>query len=284
MLWPALGAGAAAIALALAAAWRNGTDAPARAAAHRRRAPDPAPPVRIGAQAPAGEQNRRSRCARPSRSRAGADVLLRRNLAAAPTPVEPTAVATASPLAAAEATAAVVAAAETPAVPAPSPQASPAIDAAAFWNKVDSSDNRVGALTATDELLAAWNTEPLNQEERKKSSVDLWAIAGRRGLRYLPMSGNLTRLQMLNLPAILEIAVPDSQRRRFALLTGVEDGRVLLRYDGAAVTLSNDEISVGPRARDVALVEHQVEHVQHHAGAAPPARRPGAGRTSRRLP
>ena len=164
-------------------------------------------------------------------------------VAAAPTPAEPAAVATASPLAAVEATAAVVAAAETPALPVPSPQATPAVDPAAFWDKLGASDNRVGALTATDELLAAWSAEPLNQEERQKSSVDLWAIAGKRGLRYLPMSGNLTRLQMLNLPAILEIAVPDSQRRRFALLTGVEDGRVLLRYDGAAVTLSNEEIA-----------------------------------------
>ena len=49
---------------------------------------------------------------------------------------------------------------------------------------------------------------PPSADERKKTSVDLWAIAGKRGLRYLPISGTLERLQLLNLPAILELSVP----------------------------------------------------------------------------
>jgi hypothetical protein len=116
-------------------------------------------------------------------------------------------------------------------------------DAAAFWEALGATDNRAAALAATDDLLAAWSAEPLNADERRKTSVDLWAIAGKRGLRYLPISGTLERLQLLNLPAILELSVPPSQRRRFAVVTSIDTDHVQLRYASMAVTLTADEMA-----------------------------------------
>src|SRR6266404_1605058 len=127
---------------------------------------------------------------------------------------------------------------------APQPNATPAQgDVAAFWDTLGATDNRAAALAATDDLLAVWSAEPLNADERRKTSVDLWAIAGKRGLRYLPISGTLERLQLLNLPAILEVSVPTSQRRRFAVVTSIDGDQVHLRYGTTAVTLTADEMS-----------------------------------------
>ena len=126
---------------------------------------------------------------------------------------------------------------------APQPSAAPAPDVAAFWDTLGATDNRVAALTATDDLLTVWSAEPLSADERKKTSVDLWAIAGKRGLRYLPISGTLERLQLLNLPAILELSVPTSQRRRFAVVTGIDRDHVQLRYGTLAVTVTTDDMA-----------------------------------------
>ncbi len=101
----------------------------------------------------------------------------------------------------------------------------------------------MAALAATDDLLTVWSAEPLSADERKKTSVDLWAIAGKRGLRYLPISGTLERLQLLNLPAILELSVPTSQRRRFAVVTSIDGDHVQLRYGTLAVTLTTDDMA-----------------------------------------
>jgi general secretion pathway protein A len=121
--------------------------------------------------------------------------------------------------------------------PAPGARPSGGVDETTFWGALGATDNRVAALTATDDLLAVWNLEPLTPEERRATSIDLWAIAEKRGVRYLPVSGTMERLQSMNLPAILEIAVPPTQRRRFAVLTNLDDRRALLRYGGTSVTL-----------------------------------------------
>jgi len=120
---------------------------------------------------------------------------------------------------------------------------SSAADQATFWSGLGATDNRVAALTATDDLLALWSLEPLTPDERRATSIDLWAIAGKRGVRYLPVSGTIDRLQAMNLPAILEIAVPPSQKRRFAVLTSLDAHRGSLRYGDSVVTLSNEDLA-----------------------------------------
>jgi len=124
------------------------------------------------------------------------------------------------------------------------PNAQPtSIDPATFWSDLSSVDNKVAALTATDDLLAVWGLAPLSPDERKSTSIDLWAIAGKRGVQYLPVSGTVERLQAMNLPAILEVAVPPSQKRRFAVLTNLDTEHARLRYGGNSLTVTSEELA-----------------------------------------
>jgi general secretion pathway protein A len=127
--------------------------------------------------------------------------------------------------------------------PAPSATTTGSVDQTAFLGTLGATDNRVAALTATDDLLATWNLAPLTPEERRATSIDLWAIAEKRGVRYLPVSGTVERLQLMNLPAILEIAVPPAQRRRFVVLIKLDDHGAALRYGGTNVTLSSADMT-----------------------------------------
>lgn len=116
-------------------------------------------------------------------------------------------------------------------------------DPAAFWAALATGGHRGAAVTATTDLLAVWGTAALRPEEAARANLDLEAIAARRGLRYLPVSGTLERLRLLDLPAILELSVPQSRQRRFAVLTALGDGRVRLRCGGVETTLTTEEIA-----------------------------------------
>ncbi len=112
----------------------------------------------------------------------------------------------------------------------------------ALWSALATMDGRTAAVVATAQLLAAWNTEPLRPEERSGARLDLSAIASRRGLRYLPTSGTLARFELLDLPAILELSLPETGQRRFVLMAGISDAGPLVRW--------NDDDTVLP-ARDL---------------------------------
>lgn len=245
VLWPAIGAGVAAIVLGLAAALAMVPARQRQLSAPPVASPSPGLEDTTGGSTVGGlAVAMRATVEDPTAPPPADEVAMAAPGPAVPTPLV-TASSSASPLAESRpvAVAAAPAATATPAATQPSAQPTAAVDAAAFWGTLGETSNRVAALTATDDLLAAWNVAPLSADERRETSVDLWAIAGRRGLHYLPISGTLERLQLLNLPAILELSVPTSQRRRFAVLAGVDADRVLLRYDGTAVTLNNDEIA-----------------------------------------
>lgn len=112
----------------------------------------------------------------------------------------------------------------------------------AFWAALAGVDNHSAAVTATGSLLAAWDAEPLRAEERASSRLDLQAIAGRRGLRYLETSGTLSRLTMLNVPAILELSLPDTGQRRFALLAGTSGENTILRFGEMGTMLAPSDV------------------------------------------
>ncbi len=253
LLWPALGASVAALALALAAAL-------AMVPVRQRELPR----LPEASQSPAAVLERMGGAAAPAidvpamAMRASVEDTVpapsanHPALAAEPIPAEPTSLDAASGAASPGATPIadagaheVVGAPATAAAVVAEPSAPPdaGIDATAFWGTLGATDNRSVALTATDDLLAIWNVAALAADERRRTSVDLWAIADRRGLHYLPVSGTLERLQLLNLPAILELSVPTSQQRRFAIMTGIDAGHVLLRYGGTAVALTTKEMT-----------------------------------------
>src|SRR5262249_9361547 len=68
---------------------------------------------------------------------------------------------------------------------------------------------------AIDAALAAWGVHPLAPGE-PASLADLDAIARHRQLEHLALSGNTGILRLLDLPAILELRVPDADRVRYA--------------------------------------------------------------------
>jgi len=112
----------------------------------------------------------------------------------------------------------------------------------AFWAALAAADNRAAATAATQTLLAAWNVEPLSPDEMAASRLDLQAIAGRRGLRYLPTSGTLARLALLNLPAILELSLPNSGQRRFAVLAGLAGPNPVMRFETMGTMLTPHDL------------------------------------------
>ena len=113
---------------------------------------------------------------------------------------------------------------------------------AAFWSALESVDHHAAAVSATASLLSAWNVEPLRADEMSGTRLDLQAIAARRGLRYLPTSGTLARLAMLNLPAILELALPTSGQRRFAVLGGLAGPNCVVRFGEIGTLLTPQDI------------------------------------------
>lgn len=112
----------------------------------------------------------------------------------------------------------------------------------AFWAALAAVDHHDAAVAATTSLLAAWGAEALRPDERASPRLDLQSIAARRGLRYLPTSGTLSRLVMMNLPAILELSLPESGQRRFALLAGVAGRNVIVRFGEMGTMLTPQDV------------------------------------------
>jgi hypothetical protein len=88
------------------------------------------------------------------------------------------------------------------------------------------------ARTAVDALFAAWRVHPLAADESPAPN-DLAHAARRRGLEYLSLTGNSSMLRMLDLPAIVELRIPEADGPRYAALTGLDGERFVLVIDGS---------------------------------------------------
>jgi general secretion pathway protein A len=98
----------------------------------------------------------------------------------------------------------------------------------------DASANR-----ATDAVLAAWGERPLTPDELHVP-VNLEAIAWRRGLQVLSITGNRSMLRLLDLPAMTVLRLPDSSGLRYAALTAMDGSRANLLLDGIPTTVGTD--------------------------------------------
>jgi general secretion pathway protein A len=85
-------------------------------------------------------------------------------------------------------------------------------------------------------VLEAWQVAPLGRNELRPPD-DLARAAWRRGLDTLPLTGNLSMLRLLDLPAVLELRVPGVNGPRFAALVGIDDRGATLALDGARVAI-----------------------------------------------
>ena len=127
--------------------------------------------------------------------------------------------------------------AEQAATPAPTP--APAATRISGWDlerRLAAADPLASARAATDAVLASWQVAPLAANELG-GAEDLTRIAWRRGLEMLPLTGNLSMLRLLDLPAVLELRIPGANGVRFAALVGVDDRGPTLILDGQRVAL-----------------------------------------------
>jgi len=89
---------------------------------------------------------------------------------------------------------------------------------------------------AVQALLQRWNERPLEPHEMV-IPMDLDAIAARRNLHYLSISGTVSMMRILNLPAILELVMPGAVGPRYAVLRGIDEAACLLAIDGNVLTV-----------------------------------------------
>jgi general secretion pathway protein A len=87
------------------------------------------------------------------------------------------------------------------------------------------------AVRATGGLLQAWRVSGLQAREWRNGMLDLGAIARARRLEYLPLSGTLNLLSLLDLPVILELVAPAQHEPRFVLLLGITGDRCRVLLD-----------------------------------------------------
>jgi general secretion pathway protein A len=125
--------------------------------------------------------------------------------------------------------------------PAPAPAAdTPALTD--FERRVDRLDEAASLHDAVDALLAAWGVQRLRDDETPTAEA-LQPVASRRGLEALRLTGNLSMLRLLDLPALLVLRVPSTERPAYAVLRAVGD-------DGVTVAVGGETVRVAPEALD----------------------------------
>ncbi len=93
--------------------------------------------------------------------------------------------------------------------------------------------------TAIDAVLAAWGQRPLAADELHLP-LNMEAIAWRRGLQSLSLTGNRSMLRLLDLPAMTVLRLPGNNGLRYAALTGMDGTRAVLTIDGTAMAVGPD--------------------------------------------
>jgi general secretion pathway protein A len=90
---------------------------------------------------------------------------------------------------------------------------------------------------ALENVLAAWHVSGLAADE--KVDADLLAeVAHRRGLEDMRLTGNLSMLRLLDLPAVLEIRLPGTRESSFVTLIGIRDDEIALRAGGETLRVA----------------------------------------------
>ncbi len=94
---------------------------------------------------------------------------------------------------------------------------------------------------AMSRLIELWTGAPLAATEIASGTLDLQLLGARRGLRYLAAEMSADLLALIDLPAVIELEVPEQGDLRYALLERLDNGTVLLRLD-RQTTVGRDAI------------------------------------------
>jgi general secretion pathway protein A len=110
-------------------------------------------------------------------------------------------------------------------------EAMPIVPVAEATSRLSDLDRVASAKSAIQSLLGTWRVRPLEPSE-SGAIVDLTGIAQRRGLDHLPIVGNVSMLRLLDLPAILELRLPETNGPRYVTLTELGLDTSVLTIDG----------------------------------------------------
>ena len=94
------------------------------------------------------------------------------------------------------------------------------------------------AVASYTRLLQLWDSAPVADAELADGTLNLEPIAATRGLRYLNVDLNEALLQLLDLPALLELRLPGETDVRYVLMDSVDSARGTVRLAGD-VTVSS---------------------------------------------
>lgn len=102
----------------------------------------------------------------------------------------------------------------------------PVLDLTEVVAAMDESGSRHGALMA---VLGAWNAQTTTSLPDDLENDTFFRIAaGHSGLEALKVKGNLDLIRKLNLPAILELTLPDDGGTRFMAVVGLAEDQIRL--------------------------------------------------------
>jgi len=142
-----------------------------------------------------------------------------------------------SPVALATSTNAPAAPAVPAAAPPTTPPALPDESVSAFEARLAELGTTQSFRSAIDTVLARWGALPLEAGETPDTTT-LAELAHRRRLEAMKLTGNLSMLRLLDLPAVLELHVPASRVPVHAALTAVDDAAVTLAIGDDVVWMS----------------------------------------------
>jgi general secretion pathway protein A len=91
--------------------------------------------------------------------------------------------------------------------------------------------------SAVGVVLAAWRVPELEVAE-DAGPDSLESVAQRRGLQDLRLTGNLSMLRLLNLPAVLDVRPPGIDETSYVALTAIGENEVTLDVGGRTVGVS----------------------------------------------
>jgi general secretion pathway protein A len=128
---------------------------------------------------------------------------------------------------------------------APAPPESPAAAPAPtidFEKRLASLGTERSLRTAVETVLARWNVAPLGGDETP-SAASLEPVAHRRKLEDLRLTGNLSMLRLLDLPAVLELYLGGVRQPLYVAVTAIGN-------DAVTLALGDEELQIPPARLD----------------------------------
>jgi hypothetical protein len=111
---------------------------------------------------------------------------------------------------------------------------------AAFVGTLRHASAKHSAYEAIEAILRVWPAAPLSPSESAGGAFDLRTIAGSRALSYVSVDADLALLRVLDLPAILELAVPGEAEPRFGMVAQLGREQAVFHFTGEVIQLPVD--------------------------------------------